>query len=234
MHRTLPILGLVLLVVLAGCLGGLGFGGSSDGPTTTTAAPTNTEPTQTATSTLSPTTSKTTTTPTTTASTTTATTSTATTTQPSTASQTTTVPTQTTARIDAPSGGQRFEARVTKIVDPTTIKIERNGKTQTVDLIGVRVPKDGLYHTRALQTTKAQLEYSTVTLVTDPQVGTSSDGHPQMYVYTGEWLYNTQLLRSGYARVADGEFSKRAEFERKQQEAKQGGYGLWKNTTTTA
>ncbi|EFW92314.1 hypothetical protein ZOD2009_09655 [Haladaptatus paucihalophilus DX253] len=120
---------------------------------------------------------------------------------------------------------------MTKIVDPTTIKIERNGKTQTIDLIGVRVPKSGLYHKRALQTTKAQLEYSTVTLVTDPQVGSSSDGHPQMYVYTGEWLYNTQLLRSGYARVADGEFSKRAEFERKQQEAKHGGYGLWKNTS---
>lgn len=71
-------------------------------------------------------------------------------------------------------------------------------------------------------------------LVTDPQVENSSDGHPQMYVYTGIWLYNTQLLRSGYARVTDGEFSKRAEFERKQQEAKQGGYGVWKNTTTTA
>ncbi|WP_245800152.1 thermonuclease family protein [Haladaptatus litoreus] len=35
------------------------------------------------------------------------------------------------------------------------------------------------------------------------------------------------MLRSGYARVADGQFSKRAEFKRKQQEAKQGGYGLW-------
>lgn len=222
MHRSLPILGLVLLVVLAGCLGGLGFGGSSDDSTTTTTTPTSTPSTTTPNA------------PTTTATQTASTTTATTTTQSSTASQTTTVPTQTTARIDAPSGGQRFEARVTKIVDPTTIKIERGGKTQTVDLIGVRVPKNGLYHTRALQTTKAQLEYSTVTLVTDPQVGSSSDGHPQMYVYTGNWLYNTQLLRSGYARVADGEFSKRAEFERKQQEAKHGGYGLWKNTTTAA
>ncbi|MFH5800901.1 thermonuclease family protein [Haladaptatus sp. CMAA 1911] len=89
-------------------------------------------------------------------------------------------------------------------------------------------------HKRALQSTKAQLEYSVVTVATDPQIESDSDGLPQMYVYTGEWLYNTQLLRSGYARVADGEFSRRAEFERKQQEAKQGGYGLWKNTTTAA
>ncbi|WP_231189539.1 thermonuclease family protein [Haladaptatus sp. DYF46] len=234
MHRSFPILGLVLLIVCAGCLGGLGLGGSSDDTSTTT--PASTEPTQTATSTPSTMTPKATTTTTTTtqiASTTTATTTTAPTTSPNSTTARTTMPTQTTARVETPSGSQRFEARVTKIVDPTTIKIERNGKTQTIDLIGVRVPKSGLYHTRALQTTKAQLEYSTVTLVTDPRVGSSSDGHPQMYVYTGEWLYNTQLLRSGYARVADGEFSKRAEFERKQQEAKQGGYGLWKNTTTT-
>ncbi|WP_281247731.1 thermonuclease family protein [Haladaptatus litoreus] len=54
-----------------------------------------------------------------------------------------------------------------------------------------------------------------------------------LYVYTGNWLYNTQLLRTGYARVADGEFSKRAEFERKQQAAKHGGYGLWSTTTDT-
>ncbi|GAA0260431.1 thermonuclease family protein [Haladaptatus pallidirubidus] len=142
--------------------------------------------------------------------------------------------TPTTARVTTPKNSNRFQARVTKIVDPTTVKIERNGKTQTVDLIGVRVPDNGLIHKRVLQTTKAQLEYSVVTVVTDPQVASDSDGHRQAYVYTGNWLYNTQLLRTGYARVADGDFSKRAEFEQKQQEAKQGGYGLWKNTTTTA
>ncbi|GAA0197065.1 hypothetical protein GCM10009000_008300 [Halobacterium noricense] len=144
------------------------------------------------------------------------------------------MPTQTTARVETPTGSQRFEARVTKIVDPTTVKIERNGKTQTVDLIGVRVPKNGTIHKRAMQTTKSQLDYSVVTVVTDPKVAKDSDGHLQAYVYTGNWLYNTQLLRTGYARVADGQFSKRAEFERKQQEAKHGGYGLWNITTTTA
>ncbi|RBI59850.1 hypothetical protein DMJ13_22105 [halophilic archaeon] len=123
---------------------------------------------------------------------------------------------------------------MTKIVDPTTVKIKHDGKTRTVDLIGVRVPNTGVIHKRALQTTKAQLDYRVVTIVTDPKIErTDSDGHLQAYVYTGNWLYNTQLLRTGYARVADGEFSKRAKFEQKQQEAKQGGYGLW-NTTTAA
>ncbi|WP_227380011.1 thermonuclease family protein [Haladaptatus halobius] len=237
MSRTVPIFTLVVIVALAGCLGGIGFGEKSDDtmPTTTEPQPQTEAP---ATTTVPETTSTSqTTAPTQTASTahtTTSKTTIATTTQPSTAAQATTVPTQTTARVDTPTGSQRFEARVTKIVDPTTIKIERNGKTQTVDLIGVHVPESGLYHKRALQTTKAQLEYSTVTLVTDPKVGSDSDGHLQVYVYTGNWLYNTQLLRSGYARVADGQFSKRAEFEQKQQEAKQGGYGLWNTTTTTA
>lgn len=49
--------------------------------------------------------------------------------------QATTVPTRTTARVDAPKGSKRFEARVTTIVDPTTNKITHDGQTQIVDLI---------------------------------------------------------------------------------------------------
>lgn len=234
MPRTLPLLALVAVVALAGCLGGLGLGSSSDDPTTTTAAPTSTEPTQTATSTPSTTITETTTSTTTqTASTTTATTTQGTPTTQAT-TRVTTTPTRTTARVDAPKGSERFEARVTKIVDPTTVTIEHDGKTQTVDLIGVKVPKSGLMHKRALQTTQTQLAHSTVTVVTDPKVEADRSGHLQAYLYTGNWLYNTQLIRAGYARVADGEFSKQQEFEQKQQEAKQGGYGLWNTTTTTA
>jgi hypothetical protein len=73
--------------------------------------------------------------------------------------------------------------RVTKIVDPTTVKIKHSGKTQTVDLIGVRVPKTGTVHKRALQTTKSQLDYSVVTVVTDPKIANGSDGHLQVCLY---------------------------------------------------
>ncbi|SIR98492.1 nuclease homologue [Haladaptatus litoreus] len=230
MHRSLPAFGLILFFVLAGCLGGFGLDGSSDDPTTTTTKPQpQTEAPATTTVPVTTSTIQPTSTTKTTASSTTTSTET-----PTERTTTTFLRTQTTARVDAPEDSDRFEARVTKIVDPTTITIEHDGETQTVDLIGVKVPKSGLMHKRALQTTNAQLAHSTVTVVTDPKVESDGDGHLQVYVYTGNWLYNTQLLRSGYARVADGEFSKRTEFERKQQEAKQGGYGLWKNTTTTA
>jgi endonuclease YncB( thermonuclease family) len=225
MPRTLPLLALVAVVALAGCLGGLGLGGRSDDATTTT-TPISTETTQTPTSTPAATMTETTTRTTTqTPSTTTQATTQATT-------RVTTIPTRTTARVDAPNGSDRFEARVMKIVDPTTVKIEHDGKTQTVDLIGAKVPKNGTIHTRALQMTTAQLQHGVVTVVTDPKVEDDSDGHLQAYVYTGDWLYNTLLIQSGYARVTDGEFSKRAEFEQKQQAAKHGGYGLWKNATT--
>ncbi|KZN22572.1 hypothetical protein A4G99_19095 [Haladaptatus sp. R4] len=133
--------------------------------------------------------------------------------------------------MDTPEESERFQARVTKVVDPTTVTIEHNGENQTVDLIGVRVPDSGQIHKRALQTTDAQLAHRVVTVVTDPTIESDADGHLRAYIYTGEWLYNTQLLRTGYARVTDGEFSKRQQFRQKQRQAKQGGYGLW-NTTT--
>ncbi|SIR68977.1 hypothetical protein SAMN05421858_3362 [Haladaptatus litoreus] len=66
---------------------------------------------------------------------------------------------------------------VTKIVDPTTDTIEHDGKTQTVDLIGLTVPESGTVHKRELQTTKSQLDYSVVTVVTDPKIASDSDGH---------------------------------------------------------
>lgn len=70
-----------------------------------------------------------------------------------------------------------------------------------------------------------------MTVATDPQVGKTDEGHLRAYVYIGNFMYNTQLLRVGYARVTDSEFSKRPAFMQKMQTARQNGYGLW-NTTT--
>jgi hypothetical protein len=170
MPRTLPLLALVTVVALAGCLGSLGLGGSSDDPTTT---PSTTKTTQTVTTTTTTQPATSSTSPQTTTHTTTA---------PTQATQTTSLRTSTTAQIDTPQDSERFEARVTAIVDPTTVKVKHDGKTQTIDLIGVRVPDHGLIHKRALQTTKAQLDYSVVTVVTDPKVAKDSDGHLQAYV----------------------------------------------------
>ncbi|GAA0250130.1 thermonuclease family protein [Haladaptatus pallidirubidus] len=187
MHRSLPILGLALLIVLAGCLGGLGFGGSSDAATTTTRIET----------------------------------------------QTTSLRQPTTANIETPEDSERFQARVTKIIDPTTLKIKHNGKNRTVDLIGVSVPERGPIHKKAVRYTKSQMDHQVVTVVSDPEVGTTDDGHLRAYVYIGNFMVNSDLVRIGYARVPDGQFSKRQEFLQKQQQAKQRGYGRWNTTTNT-
>ncbi len=51
-----------------------------------------------------------------------------------------------------------------------------------------------------------------VTIAIDPTVSKTDDGHLRAYVYIGDFMYNTQLLRTGYARVTDTEFSKRPAF----------------------
>jgi endonuclease YncB( thermonuclease family) len=133
--------------------------------------------------------------------------------------------------VSGSKNSERFQSRVTKIIDPTTLKIKHNGKNHTVDLIGVSVPKSGPIHKKAVRYTKSQMDHQVVTVVSDPQIGATDDSHLQAYVYIGNFMFNTDLVRIGYARVPDGQFSKRQEFMRKQQQAKHRGYGRW-NTTT--
>nr|WP_255666505.1 thermonuclease family protein [Haladaptatus sp. DYF46] len=157
-------------------------------------------------------------------------TTTTTETQTQTRTQTTYLRQPTTANIDTPENSERFQARVTKVIDPTTLTSKHNGKNRTVDLIGVSVPKSGPIHKKAVRYTKSQMDHQVVTVVSDPQVSVTDDGQTQLYVYIGNFMFNTDLVRIGYARVPDMQFSKRQEFIRKQQQAKQRGYGRW-NTT---
>ncbi len=78
------------------------------------------------------------------------------------------------------------------------------------------------------------MDHQVVTVVSDPQVGATDDGHLQAYVYIGNFMFNTDLVRIGYARIPDSDFSKHQEFMTKQQQAKQRNYGRWNTTTTTA
>lgn len=245
MVRSFPILSLALLVVLAGCLGGLGLG--DNGQTTTT--------TTTETATPDPPATTTTTNRTTTTAITTTTTSTSTTTTPATSTTLTSVARNTSAHIDAPADGERFKARVVEVFGPATIKVEReSGETVVVDLLGVQTPRTaenanpaafegvpssqqdrqklGNAHERALQYTKSQFQKQVVTIATDPTVSKADNGHLRAYVYIGDFMYNTQLLRTGYARVTDTEFSKRLAFVQKMKTAQQNGYGLWSANQT--
>ncbi|WP_227778406.1 thermonuclease family protein [Haladaptatus pallidirubidus] len=226
MHRALPFLGLTLLIILAGCFGGLGLGGSDETSTTTTT------PTSIATETHSQTApvASTTTTPTEATRATTTTTET----RSETRTQTTSLRQSTTADIGTPEDSERFQARILKIIDPTTLKIKHGETIQIVKLIGVNVPEDGTTQQQAIRDANSQFNQQLVTVVSDPLVSATENGHLQAYVYIGNTMVNTELIRRGYARVPDMQFSKRQEFMRKQQQAKQHGYGRWNTTTTTA
>nr|WP_082838037.1 thermonuclease family protein [Haladaptatus sp. R4] len=139
-----------------------------------------------------------------------------------------------TTNIDTPENSECFQARVTQVIDPTSLKINHSGKSRTVDLIGVSVPYSGQIHRKAVRYTKSQMDHQVVTVVSDPQVDTTDDSRMQAYVYIGNFMFNTDLVRIGYARVPDNQFSKRKEFMRKQQQAKHRSYGRWNTTTTTA
>ena len=67
-----------------------------------------------------------------------------------------------------------------------------------------------------------------MTVAIDPVVK-QTNGHRQVYVYTGNFMYNTELLRTSYGRVADSNFSMRSRFVQKQQQAQQNDYGIWRN-----
>jgi endonuclease YncB( thermonuclease family) len=235
MDRVLPILGLILLIVLAGCHGNFGFG-DNDTTSTTTTAPTSIETethsqttsiTGTTLTTADPTTATTTAEPTTASTTTTET-------QSGTRTQTTSLQQSTTAHIDTPEHSERFQARILKVIDPTTFKVKHGETIQIVTLIGVSVSENGTTQQQAVQDANAQLDQQHVTVVSDPLVGATENGHLQAYVYVGNTMVNTELIRRGYARVSDMQFSKRQKFLHVQQQAKQRGHGRWNTTTTTA
>ena len=233
MHRALPIAGLALLITLAGCFGGLGLGGNEKKSTKTTRVMTT--PTEThlqTTSIVRKTTRRTGSTAATTISSTTATETTSET--PSAAQkQTTSLRQSSTANIDTPANSERFQARVLKVIDPTTLKIKHGETIQIVKLIGVSVPEDGTIQQQAVRDASARFDQQLVTVVSDPLVGATENGHLQTYIYVGNTMVNTELIRKGYARVSGGYCSKCQEFMRKQHQAKQHGNGRWNTTTTT-
>ncbi|WP_433634322.1 thermonuclease family protein [Halomicrococcus sp. NG-SE-24] len=141
------------------------------------------------------------------------------------------------------------------MIGPETIKVKRDtGETVVVDLVGIETPQAatnatpslfegvpdskqgrqmlGKYHERALSYTKSQLRQQVVTVATAPQVGKTDESHLRAYVYIGDFMYNTDLLRIGSARVTDSEFSKRPLFMQKMQTAQQKGYGIWSTNQT--
>ena len=129
-----------------------------------------------------------------------------------------------------------ISAHVERVIDGDTIHVRVEGKSRTVRLIGVDTPET-VHPTRAVQYfgqeasafTKAALEGKTVLLQKD-RTGDTVDryGRWLRYVLLDGQNFNARLIRDGYAHpYRRFPFSKRTEFIRLEQQARQRGIGLW-------
>ena len=127
-------------------------------------------------------------------------------------------------------------ARVERVIDGDTIQVRFEGKSYTVRLIGVDTPETK-HPTKAVQYfgreasafTKAALEGKTVLLQKD-RTGDTVDryGRWLRYVLLDGDNFNARLIRDGYAHAYRRfPFSKRTEFIRLEEQARQRGIGLW-------
>ena len=133
---------------------------------------------------------------------------------------------------------QRLGARVIRVIDGDTIKVDLGGRIHTVRLLGVDTPetkhptKQVQYFGReASAFTKKWLHGKTVELARDP-MGDTRDRYGRLlrYVFVGGDNFNAKLIREGYAYAYRRfPFSQRSKFIRLEAEAKQKGRGLWAN-----
>ena len=129
-----------------------------------------------------------------------------------------------------------ISAHVERVIDGDTIQVRVEGKRYTVRLIGVDTPETK-HPTKAVQYfgreasafTKAALEGKTVLLQKD-RTGDTVDryGRWLRYVLLDGDNFNARLIRDGYAHAYRRfPFSKRTEFIRLEEQARQRGIGLW-------
>ena len=129
-----------------------------------------------------------------------------------------------------------ISARVERVIDGDTIRVRHQGKSYTVRLIGVDTPETK-HPTKAVQYfgreasafTKAALEGKTVLLQKD-RTGDTVDryGRWLRYVLLDGDNFNARLIRDGYAHAYRRfPFSKRTEFIRLEEQARERGIGLW-------
>jgi micrococcal nuclease len=221
--RTLRVVFLVLIVLLAGCSGG----GDSLTPANTPpveASTTEHPTTPTSTPTASPT-STTVQTPTTTSSSTPA----------------------------GPQNGTSWQVTITRVIDGDTVEARfPNGETDTLRLLGVDTPettlsrvqpdefegipdttagRDHLFNwgEKATEYATNSLDGETVRIEVDPEADRrGSFGRLLVYVIVDGENFNKQLLTEGYARMFDSSFSKRGEFLDAERTARENDVGLWK------
>jgi micrococcal nuclease len=147
--------------------------------------------------------------------------------------------------------GRGDPATVTDVVDGDTLKVRYgDGHEETVRLLGVDTPEvrggndpaefEGVpdtaagraclneYGDRATDYAESRLGGRRVRLVGDPTTDRrDSFGRILAYVVVDGEQFNYALLREGYARLYDTQFSERARYAAAEREAREAGRGVW-------
>ncbi|PZE22540.1 thermonuclease family protein [Paenibacillus xerothermodurans] len=132
---------------------------------------------------------------------------------------------------------QREKVKVERVVDGDTFDVVLDGKKQKVRLIGIDTPETKkpntpvmYYGKEAADYSKKRLENKYVALEWDVE---RKDQYDRLlaYVWIDDELYNSTLLREGYARLATFPPNVKYvdDFKQDQAEARKQGKGLWKN-----
>jgi micrococcal nuclease len=127
--------------------------------------------------------------------------------------------------------------RVTGVADGDTIKVDMNGKPESIRMIGVDTPESvkpnspvQCYGKEASDLTKKNLSGQTVRLEADT-TGDNRDRYDRLlrYVYTQDGtLWNQKLIQDGYGfAYLSFQFSKQADFAATQASAQESKLGLW-------
>lgn len=139
---------------------------------------------------------------------------------------------------DAPASAESYE--VISVVDGDTIKINYQGQTTSVRLIGVNTPETvdprksvECFGKEASDYLKKLLEGKTITIAADP-TQTDRDKYNRLlrYVYLDGEDVNQKIIASGYGYeyTYDVPYQKQAAYRQAQQSAEQAGKGLWAST----
>jgi len=120
--------------------------------------------------------------------------------------------------------------QLVRVIDGDTIEVSRNGKVESVRLLGVDAPeKDRCFYEESTRTLAELLGNNSLVLATDP-INKDKDEYSRLlrYVYKGDVLINEVLIKEGAAKhLSFFPITLNDSFAELEKQAKENNLGLW-------